>query len=324
MTLDVLTAAASDSSYPDRSASTAHTHRTSLGEIFILGDAETRGRRLTTVGQVPLTNLYYNDHTALSAFVDPLVLIEIVRQSSSCIAHATLGLSTSAKFILNELSFDLTELQFADLDARRSIAVNTTVEVVRERRGVPQTALFTSELFNGSDFIGWVKFETTFLTAAVYGALRIGKLVRGGSVETAQASEAVAAVAPELVARRQPNNVVISSPVMATDLSVRCLIQPQFTNASMFEHAQDHVPGMVIVEACRQAAALTLGASALMVRGAFSFFSFLENDAQASLTAASFPDQEGSARLTGEVSTMESTLLASFELTLAHAREDSE
>lgn len=318
MTLEALTPEPERLSPLDQSASAMLTHRTSIGEIFLLGSVSEAGDVWSTVGQVPRSNLYFNDHHEPTMYVDPLALIEIVRQSCSCIAHTALALPTSTKFVLNELAFDLRTLRYDGLDARRSIVANTQIEVIRERRGIPQTAVFTSELYNGSNLVGRVKFETSFLTDPVYSVLRGGRTQRGGDAEGALISAPTVGVTPQSVGRRHPINVVIADPSRPSHRELVCQIQPQFSNPSMFDHAQDHVPGMVILEAVRQAAQYSFGALARPVSGACMFYNFLENDDAGRIVGESAQDGVATrSRLFGEIQDARGIALGRFDLQLS-------
>jgi hypothetical protein len=62
------------------------------------------------------------------------------------------------------------------------------------------------------------------------------------------------------------------------------------SHAVLFDHPVDHVPGMVLMEAARQAALLTVGEpDALPVRCHFTFDKYVELDAPTIVTAAPMP-----------------------------------
>jgi 2-oxo-3-(phosphooxy)propyl 3-oxoalkanoate synthase len=70
------------------------------------------------------------------------------------------------------------------------------------------------------------------------------------------------AVDPYLVGRTNPRNVVLAD-AAAEDDTARAVLRIPGDHPSMFDHPQDHLPGMVIAEAARQIALLT----ALEARG---------------------------------------------------------
>lgn len=103
-------------------------------------------------------------------------------------------------------------------------------------------------------------------------------MIRGGVSEPAVEPTAVNQILARSVGRLNPVNIVISDPVITGADTLECVVEPHFSNPSMFKHGQDHVPGMVILEAARQAAALQVRVSPRLLSGTLVFHRFIETD----------------------------------------------
>ncbi|CAM5583251.1 hypothetical protein SALBM311S_05669 [Streptomyces alboniger] len=96
-----------------------------------------------------------------------------------------------------------------------------------------------------------------YVTDSVYGMLR-GRRDGGGTPTSESYRRPVTEglVRPGRVGRDRPENVVLLDPV--TDgRQVRARLLVAGGHPSLFDHPQDHVPGMVLMEAGRQTALLT-------------------------------------------------------------------
>jgi hypothetical protein len=84
-----------------------------------------------------------------------------------------------------------------------------------------------------------------------------------------------APVAPHSVGRYQDSDVVLA-PSAVDNL---WLVRVDTNHPVMFDHPVDHVPGMLAIEAARQAALLATGsAGGVPVRGRFTFDHYIELD----------------------------------------------
>jgi hypothetical protein len=94
-------------------------------------------------------------------------------------------------------------------------------------------------------------------------------------------------LAPSLVARQRYHDVVLS----ATDSRTRHQLRVDLTHPGLFDHPVDHAPGMLLLEAVRQAAYTGLGTEeADLVRLKCSFNRYSELDSPCWLQSARLPD----------------------------------
>ncbi|AZZ56884.1 hypothetical protein C5E08_13885 [Rathayibacter iranicus] len=305
----------------DRSVSAQFAHRHTIGEIFLVGQVVKQGDLFISTGQVPRSNLYFNDHLGRESGADPLVLIEMVRQTASCIAHEYFSVPLNYKFVLNRLDFDINEISADQLGERRTVTLVSRPSIERHRRGIPLAVSMDVDLVHNGMTIGRVSYDTTFLSPSVYSALRESSVIRGGVSEPAVEPTAVNQILARSVGRLNPVNIVISDPTITGADTLECVVEPHFSNPSMFEHGQDHVPGMVILEAARQAAALQVGVSPRLLSGTLVFHRFIETDVVVRLRSLLSRNDEDRRFFHGDVRDSDGEILTEYRIAV---REEGE
>jgi hypothetical protein len=232
-------------------------HREALGEVFVADVAEAGEDQFLVTAQLPRLHAYYGDHLHRRPMFDPVLLVEAARQAGLCLAHQYFGVPAEHKFILTrlELRVDrpkalLIGLRPGELELRAAI-------LKRQERDGQVTGLdyrfALTDRAHGS--IGVAVVGLRFKSPGGYAALRARRWAGQSLPSTAdyrpRSQDRLAE--PRQVGRRDERNVVITQPALVDDAMVADLFLP-VTHASMFDHAQDHVPGMVLIEAARQIA----------------------------------------------------------------------
>jgi hypothetical protein len=238
-------------------------HRAALNEVFVTDSAQVGDAVYEVGAQLPPHHGYYGDHTGRVARVDPLLLLECGRQAETLVAHAHLGVPLGQHFVLR--SWDMA---FPGIDeipvGYAPVALRMLVEVDQPRsvRGVLRSLTYRVVILVrqpvGESEVGRLTTELTFASPMAYRALRDTRrrttLVTSAGLRDAPVPPPVD---PALVARAQGRNVVLTT-VEADEHGVRGLLRLPFANPSLFDHAQDHVPAMVLTEAARQLALVAL------------------------------------------------------------------
>lgn len=265
----------------DRSA----LHRWALSEVF-LADARRVGETdYVAAAQLPSTHPYYAERSSRLQVPDPLLLLECARQAETYGGHEFFGVPKDCKFLLRSWSVSLPGLLTAPVGERPGrllMYVRTT-----DRRGAADDVrrlTYRIELQLDGHHVGRVTIEVGYIPGAVYDVVRL----RGRSAPLtpfADIPHAATLLDPAQVGRREATNVVLTDVEIGAD-EVCAPLRVPVENRSMFDHAQDHLPGMVLMEAARQlclyASAELFGASAAHttpVHFAFSFTRYAELDA---------------------------------------------
>jgi 2-oxo-3-(phosphooxy)propyl 3-oxoalkanoate synthase len=127
---------------------------------------------------------------------------------------------------------------------------------------------------------GWITYNC--MAPAVYRKLRSGRATGGSCVELLLPER------PGRVGRPMSDGVVLGRRVEST----RWQLRVDTTHPSLFDHPVDHVPGMLLMEAARQAAlSVTYPSSGLPLAMACGFQRFVELDEPCWITVDQVTDQ---------------------------------
>lgn len=238
-------------------------HRAALSEVFVTGSAQV-GEHVYEVGaQLPPQHGYYGDHTGRVARVDPLLLLECGRQAETLVAHAHLGVPLGQHFVLRswDMAFpglDEIPVGYAPATLRLLVEIEQPRTVHGVLRSLTYRVTYLVRLPVGEAEVGRLSTEVMFASPMAYRALRDTRrrttLVTSAGLRDAPVPPPLD---PALVARSNERNVVLTS-VEADEHEVRGTLRLPFANTSLFDHAQDHVPAMVLTEAARQLALVAL------------------------------------------------------------------
>lgn len=276
----------------DRTVARDLVHRRALSEVFLTDSRALDGSSFVAGAQLPPSHAYFTDHSNPHV-VDPLLILECCRQAETHAVHAHFGADPGTKFVLESWDADLPGL--ARLPPSRGPAyLAIEVRTSRPHRvgEVLRAMDYRMRLSLSGSPLGEVTMRVKYVGEDVYRALRrrpdgalptsddyLGALDRPGLVD------------PRRVGRRQAENVVLLEPVV-TGRDVRARLRVAGGHPSLFDHAQDHLPGMVLMEAGRQAALLAaeevdrLRADQLIVnRLSASFHAYSELDRPVTVVA---------------------------------------
>ncbi|MEV1026144.1 ScbA/BarX family gamma-butyrolactone biosynthesis protein [Streptomyces sp. NPDC050264] len=230
-------------------------HRSALSEVFLTDSRPLDDVSYLAGAQLPPSHAYFTDHTTPQA-VDPLLLLECCRQAETHAVHAHFGADATTRFVLESWSADLPGLAEPASGPGPS---NLVIEVETLRPHLTGTTLrgmaYRMRLSLSGAYMGEVSMRVKYVSTEVYRMLR----GRAGTVlptsDDYRAADAPGLVAPERVGRRRAENVVLLDPAVQDD-RLRARLRVAGEHPSLFDHAQDHLPGMVLMEAGRQAALL--------------------------------------------------------------------
>ncbi len=242
-----------------RTVDRALLHRSALSEVFLTDCRAVDADRYVAAAQLPPSHTYYTDHLCRRPLVDPMLLLECCRQAETYGGHAIFGVPWDTRFILRDWSLHTagpSALVCPGGPAELAIAVTTTGG--RWFSGALRGLNYEMDMVLGGLPAGHAHISVGYLPAESYDLVRIGR--RGSappsSISVRPRPDGVP-VPPHLVGRSNPENVLLLDPVLGAD-GLTAGIRTAVDNPSMFDHAQDHLPGMVLTEAARQACLFTL------------------------------------------------------------------
>lgn len=285
-------------------------HKRSIAEVLITSVTTTPATWICHA-QLPRRHSFHTDTTGeQSAYHDPLLVLEAFRQACIAASHASYDVPLDARYTVRyyELSIlDLATLKCGPqvLDLELHIAVRNEFRQGGDGpvRGLDVAAVVTHEgkkVMELSGAFGW-------MSLAKWEAFRGGASWDAG----AQASPAD----PQIVGRTRPENVVIGEPVPLGGSAVSAPIVVDVRHPTIFDHPLDHLPGGLIIEACRQLSLAVMGSCSATIMGPAwlrcDFHSFAELDTTNTVTVA--PAAEDALSFRGEV-TQSGQTRASVEL----------
>ena len=234
-------------------------HRSALSEVFLTDCRAIDEHRYVAAAQLPPLHAYYTDHPHRTPLVDPMLLLECCRQAETYGGHEVFGVSTDTRFILRDWSL---RIDGPDALVRPrgpvELAMTVTTSGARRMAGALRALVYNIDLVLAGRPAGRAHISVGYLPADSYAHVRNG---RRGSVPPSSTSLSPPAggvpVPPQLVGRSNPDNVLLQDVRFDAD-GFTARIRPAVDHPSMFDHAQDHLPGMVMTEAARQAGLLVL------------------------------------------------------------------
>jgi plasmid stability protein len=234
-------------------------HRSALSEVFLTDCRRVDEHRYVAAAQLPPLHAYYTDHSHHIPLVDPLLLLECVRQAETYGGHEVVGVPADTKFILRDWSLHLASPDALVRPAGPAeLGMVVTTSGARRVGGALRALVYETELVLAGRPVGRTRISVGYLSAGSYALLRHG---RRGS-QPPSSTDLVPQVGgvpvpPHRVGRANPDNVLLRD-VRATEDGLAARIRAAVDHPSMFDHAQDHLPGMVMTEAARQAGLLAL------------------------------------------------------------------
>lgn len=275
-----------------RTVDRALTHRRNPGEAFLTDAVQTATYGFVAAALLPAAHPHYAGHTGPSRDLDPMLLLESARQAETYAAHAMFGVEPDARFVLRNWSAEFaTRLpHMADGPAELLItAVTGKPRLVRDRiRGLD----YEMELWLSGTRAGRVRMEVGYVSAAAYRIIRSRKHPGPLPSSDGLAPPNGSPVAPVRVGRVRATDTLLLD-AAAGERTVTARLRVPADNPSLFDHAQDHIPAMVLVEAARQLAALAAhvwGGAApdrtAMASMSSSFGTYAELDEPVEMTAS--------------------------------------
>ncbi|WP_128380669.1 ScbA/BarX family gamma-butyrolactone biosynthesis protein [Streptomyces cavernae] len=212
---------------------------------------------------------------------DPRILAQSIRQSGLVIAHAEYDVPLDHQTILKTLDFTVAP-GFRVPRGRPSILrVEVDVSAPQLGRRTPNALHMALRILHGTTTVAQVESGFGWISPPVY------RRLRGEYAATDWAGWQVPPpTIPELVARPDAVDVVLSP----GDRANRWLLRNVVANTVLFDHAVDHVPGLVLLEAAQQAAHALLAPDVFApTRIATRYSHYVEFDQPCWIEAESLP-----------------------------------
>ncbi|MDX3379937.1 ScbA/BarX family gamma-butyrolactone biosynthesis protein [Streptomyces niveiscabiei] len=227
-------------------------HRAALAETFLTGWRRTGTDRFTVYAQWPRAHGLHVSPDWCS--YDPLLVVETVRQAGTLIMHTEYGVPLDRQFVLNafEVTTDPHRLEVGPVPAEPTVELAFTD--VRYRGSQPAACRYSARVLCRGERAATADVSFTCVGEAVYRRLRGGRTP--GAVTAVPLPPGLP---PQVVDRALPADVVLALPGLDPRApGGRWQLRVNTAHPVFFDHPLDHVPGMLLLEAARQAARFAL------------------------------------------------------------------
>jgi hypothetical protein len=237
-----------------RTIDRALVHRDALGEVFLTDTVSTAEDHYLAAAQLPRSHAYYGDRLLRPAMYDSMLLLEACRQATLAAAHRHYGVPTDHKFIITAHQIHLTHPQMAVIGSGPcELTMDVAITDRREREGRVTGLDHQLTLFVAGTEIGYATMGMRYKSPESYQRLRLSG--RDGTPPPSSAAYAQpgfgTSADPAAVGRGKSSNVIVEK-LATTGAGATAELRIPAEHPSMFDHPQDHLPGMVLSEAARQ------------------------------------------------------------------------
>lgn len=253
-------------------------HRASVAEVLLTDWAREDDAHFSVTAQWSRGHSFF---TAVQGRHDPLIAAETFRQAAILLAHAEFGVPLENHFLMRNLTVDVHPEHLGIGTAPASIDIEMSCQDITWRRGTLAGVRFEAVFRRGGQIVATASGACTCTTPAVY------RRLRGEQLAAAEHRLPLTApTAPQNVGRTSAIDVVLSP----TKEPRRWLLRTDTRHPVLFDHQVDHVPGMVLLEAARQATVAALGQAAFPRHMASEFKRYVELDAPCVVETCRLPD----------------------------------
>ncbi|MFJ8631669.1 ScbA/BarX family gamma-butyrolactone biosynthesis protein [Streptomyces sp. NPDC093568] len=245
-----------------------YVHRMSVAEVFLTGWEADTTDSFVVRGQWPRSHALF---APVGGHQDPMLLVESIRQAGALLSHAEYGVPFGHQFLMWNMSFTADPVAFEADPVPTDVELHTAChDIVRRGRTIAGMRYEVSVRRGGLTVAtGGASFSCT--SPAAHRRLRGGRPTTTGRALPAP-------VDPATVGHTGPEHVVLAA--VAAPGRARWELRVDTGHAVYFDHPVDHVPGMVLIEAARQAArAVTRQPRGLLLALDADFTRYAELDA---------------------------------------------
>ncbi|WP_275431892.1 MULTISPECIES: ScbA/BarX family gamma-butyrolactone biosynthesis protein [unclassified Streptomyces] len=224
-------------------------HRPATSEVFLSSWERTGTDRFTVSLRWPENHPF---HTALHGFRSPTLIAEAIRQAGILISHAEFGVPLGHHFLMSDLNYTI-EPGLVDANDDSPVHIEVTCSEIR-RRGTRFAGMTCHmALVRDDRVIATGDGSLTCTSPAAY------RRMRGAYADARPLLPVPEPVHPSLVLRTDPSDVLL-----APTRDPRCwTLRAHTSNTTLFARPNDHIPGMVLMEATHQAAFAVAGSTRL-------------------------------------------------------------
>jgi 2-oxo-3-(phosphooxy)propyl 3-oxoalkanoate synthase len=252
-------------------------HRASVAEVMLTDWARRSEDHFTLAAQWPRGHNFF---TTIDGCHDPLIAAETIRQAGVLLAHTEYAVPFGHHFLVSDLNVTAHPAHLRVGTTPATLELDVHVHDVKERRGEVTGLRIEVTVHRDGHRAATGGGTLTCIPPKIYQRLRAGRGPASTPVLPLTAPEP-----PQRVGRMSPTDVVLS-PLGEPG---RWQLRVDTRHPVLFDHPLDHVPGMLLIEAARQATTATLGHTSLPLTVTSQFLRYTELDTPTTIRATPTP-----------------------------------
>lgn len=248
-----------------------YVHRAAIAEVLLSSWQADAGDSFSVTAQWPRNHAFYTPVAGYRC-QDPMLGAETVRQAGLLLAHAEFGVPLGHQFMVSGLSFETTPEALEVSSTPTDLELQVTCHDIVRRGNHLSGMRYEVKFFRDGVPAGSGQAKYTCMSPSVYRRLRADRVLDPLPRLTPEC--------PVAVGRTDARDVVLT-PFDGGSRQLRV----DTSHPALFDHPLDHVPGMLLLEAARQAAlAASFPESVLPVALESQFLRYTELDQPCAVT----------------------------------------
>ncbi|GGV69136.1 adhesin [Streptomyces griseoloalbus] len=223
-------------------------HRSRAQDVFAVAWVRLSDVRFRVTAHWPADHAFFG--AVDDRHQDPMIVGETLRQTSMALAHAEFGAPADTHFVMRDLEISADPARLLLADAAEPVIVDVVCSEVRRRGRGLNGMRTTMEFHRAGRLVARGTGGMGCTSPAAYRRLRQRHVATQGAPPPLPAP-----VPPELTGRHRAEDVVLAP----ADRTGTWLLRLHTNHPVLFPRPNDHVPGMVLFEAARQAATAASG-----------------------------------------------------------------
>ncbi|MCZ0981752.1 ScbA/BarX family gamma-butyrolactone biosynthesis protein [Streptomyces diastatochromogenes] len=228
-------------------------HRSDPADIFPTGWTRLAENRFSVSAHWPAVHPFFSPVTGDRH--DPVLVAETIRQSTMLLAHAEFGVPVEDQFVMWGLHYTADAETLAVDGLSSEVTLDVVCSDLDIRRGTLRGLRATTVLTRDGRHLATGGLQTRCTSALAYRRIRGERMAMTG-----RSVPLITGVAPRLVGRVDDKDVVLAPGTRPGQWQLRV----NTVHPTLFRRPNDHVPGMLLLEAARQAATAALGGGACL------------------------------------------------------------
>ncbi|MFF9347124.1 ScbA/BarX family gamma-butyrolactone biosynthesis protein [Streptomyces sp. NPDC014734] len=222
-----------------------YVHRAALAEVFLTGWHKMADDHFVVTAQWPRSHSFYASERG---FHDPLLLCETVRQTFPLLIHAAYGVPFGHQLSWSHFRYRVNPGALRAGATPADIELHIRCSEIRRQRVVPSSIRMDIEAVRDNALLAVASARSGIHSPTVYQWLRRD---RGDDIPRVygQAPSPTTPVHHGTVGRHRARDVVLTP----TPRKACWQLRVDTSHPVLFDHPVDHVPGMLLLEAVRQA-----------------------------------------------------------------------